>query len=66
METPDGRQTGAHNLGGFVVFFKDVCRAATVIPRFSFTGFQGSFFILQPAQLETPEEKEKQVKIIKI
>lgn len=61
------RETGAHSLGG-VLFFKDVCPAATIIPRilqgFHLPAFRAPFFILQPAQLETPEEKEKQVKII--
>lgn len=67
LETPDGRETGAHSLGG-VLFFKDVCPAATIIPRilqgFHLPAFRAPFFILQPAQLEPPEEKEKQVKII--
>lgn len=55
------REGKRHNLGGFVVF-NDVCHAATIILRilrgFHSPAFRTPFFMLQPAQLDSPEKKK--------
>lgn len=60
-------QTGRKQAGVIwevlLVFLKNVCHAATIIPRilrgFHSPAFRAPFFIWQPALLETPEGKKK-------